>query len=78
VKALAIDRFVLPARLEKRAQEIASEIGVHQRDDFTAPFLLGYLKSSVATSLERPRLLSRDRLAVDLRVVQILWDGSRR
>lgn len=70
---LAIDRFrargVAPD-IEARAQEIASAMrGV--RDP---ALLLGYLEASVAVALERPRLANRDRLAIDLRVVEILWD----
>ena len=65
---LAIDRFrakPLRADLELQAEENASYL----ISDANA--LLGYLQASVAIDLERGRWRSRDRLAVDLRTVQI-------
>jgi hypothetical protein len=62
---LAIDRFRLPPHLEAQAQRNAEHL-------FNEPsLLLGYLSSSVAIALERPRWKDRDQLAVDLRTVQI-------
>lgn len=70
---LAIDRFRtkgLPPRLETEARLIAHDLRGSGSAD--PAFLLGWLTASVATSLERPRWRSRDRLAIDLRVVDIL------
>jgi hypothetical protein len=64
---LALDRFrekPMPPRLEQMAEDIASNLRNGDPN-----FLLGYLESSVAIALERPRLFNRDRLAVDLRAV---------
>jgi hypothetical protein len=69
---LAIDRFALSPDLEERAEEIA---GYLPND---ADLLLGFLQSSIAISLERPRWQSRDRLAVDLRAIQLALKKPRR
>ena len=68
---IALDRFreSVPPHIEARAQAIAAEVGPGRQDPH---FLLGYLQASIAVALERPRWRSRDRLAVDLRVVDIL------
>ena len=73
--SLAIDRFALPADLEAEAQRIAGEFRYNDPD-----LMLGWLKASVAIALERPRWRNRDRdrLAVDLRVVQIVQTRPRR
>lgn len=75
--SLAIDRFraSVPSGIERRAQEIADELGNPTNTNDST--LLGYLSSSVAIALERPRLLPRDRLAVDLRVVDITRERRR-
>ena len=68
---LAIDRFReqgLSPDLEARAQEVAREI--RWADD--PNLLCGYLSQSIAIALERPRWASHDRLAIDLRVVDII------
>lgn len=73
---LAIDRFRdkrLPRRLEDEARDRAAIIGSGNAD-----FLLGYLQASVAMALERPRWASKDKLALDLRTVQLLREGGRR
>lgn len=70
--SLAIDRFSLPPRLEAEAQRLAAELRIDPKYGVQYPMLVGYLSASVAVALERPRWKSRDRLAVDLRTVQLL------
>jgi hypothetical protein len=43
-----------------------------------AAVLLGYLEASVAKDLQRPRLLSRDQLVVDLMTVDLLWNRGKK
>jgi hypothetical protein len=70
---LAIDKFRtkgLAPPLEARAQRIAHELAGSGSAE--PSFLLGWLTASVAKDLEHSRWRSRDRLAVDLRIVDIL------
>jgi hypothetical protein len=62
--------------LEAKAQEHAALLRHRDGSRAEPAFLLGYLESAVAHALERPRLLSRDRLAIDLRAVALASESE--
>ena len=75
---LAIDRFRakgLDPQLEQRAQKIADELG-GGKSRLSSALVNGWLSASIALALEHPRGF-QDRLAIDLRVIEILRERGR-